>query len=960
MTAAQWERAKEVTADALELAPEARDQFVAAACGDDFLVQHEVLRLLAGAASEEPNFLSLPPLRLPDLLERHIQHTFATGQTVASRFRIDRFISSGGMGEVYAALDLELQEMVALKTIRPLIASSGAAVENFKREVSQSRRINHPNVCRVYDLFSQTAESGEQIWFLTMELLEGTTLADCLKDGPLARERARAITLDLVSAIAAAHKIGIVHRDLKPSNVIIVKGADGNERAVVTDFGLSIELTSHSVQEHGNAGTPAYMSPEQLSRGPIVLATDQFALGLMICGMLGGPLPNLDRTSRRRLEMELGAWLKGPDGRSLDRVMKRVVQRCLQFDPKDRFDRVERIDSVIDARRRFGFRFAAGAIAAVLTVTGVFFSAFFGDERVVDSYPLTSEAGMASSPAISANGEAVVYASDRGEAGNEDIWIQQLSGGDAKRLTSNPAVETDPAISPDGRLVAFRSERDGGGIYLVNANGTGERPLAKGGRSPVFSPDGHWVIFWTGTRDDAAGSGEIYKMAVPDGVPFRMAESFADARFPIWSPDGKYILFEGCEKPSSALGTCSDWWIMHADGTNPINSGALTAVKHQQLHVQTPPVKSWWRDRLIFSAASGSAMALWAIRISESSHHATGQAWRITQGDARERDPSTTAAGRIAFGRSTGALHIWRLEVSQRKDTETRQMTNDAGLDGCPSISRNGRWLYLSRKGVGSRGLFLIDLFTGQESRLSHSGDDYFWPVASASGDRAAVETRSASREAIWIIDRNGQAKRLCTGCSHPTSWFGGEAVLYTTAKGEIAQLTPGETQARVILSAPAGRALGGADWSPDQEYMLFTDTAHGGAKQTYTIQYPKDARSPRGRWAPVTSDGVEMEQPHWSGDGKAIYFLSKRDGNNCVWGVRFDSEKGQVEGKPFSIRHYHDHRFSPDRASPVARGLAVSGQSIFVNIGEVTDTVWVGRISGLLDRWRSALPFLR
>src|SRR5262249_4803297 len=97
------------------------------------------------------------------------------------------------------------------------------------------------------------------------------------------------------------------------------------------------------------------------------------------------------------------------------------------------------------------------------------------------------------------------------EDGNTDVWIQGTAGETARRLTTRAADDSDPAISPDGRLVAFRSERDGGGLYLVNADGSNERLLVNGGRSPVFSPDGRWIAYWKGTRDDVAPSDELYK-----------------------------------------------------------------------------------------------------------------------------------------------------------------------------------------------------------------------------------------------------------------------------------------------------------------------------------------------------------------------------------------------------------------------------------------------------------------
>ena len=140
MTQAQWQRVKEITADAFERESFTRAALVEDACGGDTAVRHEVLRLLQEAESSEDDFLSTPALNLHLLLANPADRPpcFAQGLLVAERFRIERFLNRGGMGEVYAAMDLELQESVALKTISPSIASSADAIERFKREVKPS------------------------------------------------------------------------------------------------------------------------------------------------------------------------------------------------------------------------------------------------------------------------------------------------------------------------------------------------------------------------------------------------------------------------------------------------------------------------------------------------------------------------------------------------------------------------------------------------------------------------------------------------------------------------------------------------------------------------------------------------------------------------------------------------------------------------------------------------------
>jgi serine/threonine protein kinase/tetratricopeptide (TPR) repeat protein len=220
------------------------------------------------------------------------------GQLLAGRFRIVRFIARGGMGDVYEADDLELRERVALKTLRPEIAGTAQAMERFRREIQLARKVTHPNVCRIFDLFHDTLGS-ENITFLIMELLEGETLHQrLLRTGRMTEAEALPLVRQMAAGLAAAHRAGVIHRDFKSSNVILVNDeTDPREfRAVVTDFGLArsafgqeaMPTLSHS----GDVlGTPAYMAPEQLENGEITSATDIYAFGIVLYEMTTGTLP---------------------------------------------------------------------------------------------------------------------------------------------------------------------------------------------------------------------------------------------------------------------------------------------------------------------------------------------------------------------------------------------------------------------------------------------------------------------------------------------------------------------------------------------------------------------------------------------------------------------------------------------------------------------------------------------
>jgi serine/threonine protein kinase/tetratricopeptide (TPR) repeat protein len=273
---------------------------------------------------------------------------FVTGDVLAGRFRIARFLAQGGMGEVYEAEDLELRTAVALKTIRLEIAGEEQAIERFRREILLARRVTHPNVCRIFDVFRHTWRSASgvdrELIFLSMELLRGETLAARLRrEGRLSTAEALPIAVQMSAALAAAHTAGIVHRDFKSANVVLVPG-DGRLRAVVTDFGLAraqagVDSSSSSLTGSGGmVGTTAYMAPEQVEDGEITSAADVYALGVVLYETVTGAKPFVGdspfTTALKRLtEPPPSPRSHVPD---LDPAWEDTILRCLARDPAER------------------------------------------------------------------------------------------------------------------------------------------------------------------------------------------------------------------------------------------------------------------------------------------------------------------------------------------------------------------------------------------------------------------------------------------------------------------------------------------------------------------------------------------------------------------------------------------------------------------------------------------------
>jgi serine/threonine protein kinase/Tfp pilus assembly protein PilF len=294
MTADRYQRVKDIFNQVLDTLPDERESVLSGRCSGDGELESEVRRLLAQLEIEAGGVLDSPIIdgaELDSLLDRY-ELSFEPGEVIAGRFRIERAVGRGGMGQVWEAFDQQLREYVALKTIRTQIASDPKALGRFKQEVLNARRVSHPNVCRVYDFFIHTGPDG-QTPFLTMQMLRGETLAELLKrQGKLPEPQARRILGQCAAALKAAHQAGLIHRDFKPGNVMLVPDGNGGLTGIVTDFGLAHYAPGpDEISRTFTAGTPAYMAPEQLAGGELTPATDAYAFAVVACEVLTGKRP---------------------------------------------------------------------------------------------------------------------------------------------------------------------------------------------------------------------------------------------------------------------------------------------------------------------------------------------------------------------------------------------------------------------------------------------------------------------------------------------------------------------------------------------------------------------------------------------------------------------------------------------------------------------------------------------
>jgi hypothetical protein len=272
--------------------------------------------------------------------------TFGPRQMIGGRFRIERFLGRGGMGEVYAAFDTVFCEPVALKTLLSTTSDNPHAVKRLFAEARLARRISHPNVCRVHDVgvHEEPGRIDERLHFLTMEFIEGKRLGQVLRAGPIELGTCLCIARQVLAGLQAAHRAGVLHRDVKSDN-IMVTGSGVNAHITITDFGLAQVLNEASrtvaVGRQERVGSLAYMAPEQILGHDLGPETDVFGFGAVLFEMLCGRLPfstegdcPRDIALRRLTEHAPPASSFRAD---ISPTLDTVVRKCLELRREHRF-----------------------------------------------------------------------------------------------------------------------------------------------------------------------------------------------------------------------------------------------------------------------------------------------------------------------------------------------------------------------------------------------------------------------------------------------------------------------------------------------------------------------------------------------------------------------------------------------------------------------------------------------
>ena len=907
--------------------------------------------------------------------------TVPTGQLVADRFLIVRFIAAGGMGEVYEAEDRALGDRVALKFLNRRSIGDEQVMRRFRREIQLARKVTHRNVCRLYDVYQHTPDSGllggRETTFVTMELLRGETLEDYLdRRPPLAEEAALPLIHQMAEALTAAHNAGVIHRDFKTSNVMLVpnEGDDDDLRVVVTDFGLARSKTPTAEESHTPltgemriVGTADYMSPEQLYGEDVSTASDVYALGVVIFEMVTGYKPYTASNPMSLLAKRVSEPPAAPQDYTpgLDRRWNTVILDCLKTDPSERLATPREVvlglggddygfspqssGSITppagwlsqsrqeEARTRKRLRIALATLILVVAAGLVLWprSTDRASSSSLSSFnpvQLTTSAGLELDPTFSPDGTALAYSSDQG--GAFEIYVRDLApGGREMQLTSDGAQNFEPAWSPDGSTIAFHCKTRGG-IWLIPAAGGAPKQLTRSGSRPAWSPDGSTITFQaesspllSDTTSPALSLSTLWFVDVDDGQQrqlTRVGQPAGGHAAPSFSPDGRRIVFS-----ASPQREASEIWSVGVDGEDLILMSREPAIAND-------PAYSADGSAIYFSAQTREVYALWQVPVARRSGGPAGPPEQVANlGLASIRQSAASADGRkMAYAAIKTISNLWSLPIDDASGSASGQpqpLTIGSARNNRPAFSPDGQRIAFDRWQHG----FNINLWVMEsngESMRQVTLDSWTTTQPSwlPSGQDLAYQSRQDGQRSFWSIDLDDSVKTPLTLLQADVDWArlspdGTHLAYHSKSQGLgfnlwVMTLADGRTRQLTF----ADEFMGFPCWSQDGVWLAFQ---HKKDEDSHLMVMPAAGGEPQ----QLTTEAGQNWPFSFSPDNDRVTFAALRDGEwNLWWVSRSTGEQRRLTESPRLNAYVRYPAWSP------------RGDRIVYELAETTGDIWL------------------
>jgi serine/threonine protein kinase len=844
-----------------------------------------------------------------------------TSGTKLGPYEIQSPLGAGGMGEVYRALDTRLDRIVAVKVLASHLSSSPELKQRMEREGRAISSLNHPHICQLYDIGSQNGAD-----YLVMEFLEGETLAEKLRKGPLPLTEIYRVGMDVAEALAVAHRHGIVHRDLKPGNIMLTPAG-----AKLMDFGLAKPIGLPAANSSSSAppsftavatlsgpsplsplttagsiiGTIQYMSPEQIEGKEADARSDIFAFGAVLYEMLTGKRPFGGKS-----QISLASAILESDPQPLTAfkpdipsALQHVVTTCLQKNPEERFLAAHDVRlellwiaaerpvapppaaiAEIAAPHRLAW-IAAAAVAIILAALGGFLlnrpqppPALHTSINPPEKTSLNLTGDSAGPPVLSPDGTSIAFTAT-GADGKTSLWVRPTNVLEAHVLPGTEAA-IFPFWAPDSHSLGFFADSK---LKTIDLNGGSPQVVcdAQLGRGAAWGADG--VIIFSPTP-----SAPLMRVSASGGTPEALTKidqaQHTSHRWPFFLPDGRHFVYLALHHdPAKAANDTLYYASLDGRENRPLFRSQSNAI--------------YAGGFLLF----GRGDQLMAQAFDPGSGKLSGEPQSLAKGVMNDSstwhvDASASAAGLLVYGSgASGDLQlVWMDRTGKQIATLAERLPDLQGA----VISPQGDRVALQID-TGENDIWVLDLARSVRTRLT------FGPVANLNP--------VWSPDGKWIAYTSARSNNNFNLCRKPSDGSGAEEILLTDDQQILASdwsrdgkyifysrpLAAGPVRQTWVLPLEGERKPsvvtqrgGGGRLSPDGRWLAY-QSGESGAVEVYVVAFGGG----QGKWQVSPNGG---QQPHWSRDGKELYYL---DSTFNIFAVPVSTAGGALQfGAPVTL----------------------------------------------------------
>ena len=888
MNPERWRQIDELLDAVLELPETQRSQFLSEKCVADEELKNEVLSLLKAQEKAE-KFMENSAMNVMGKALAQDQPTvidhFLIGKTLG-RYKVEKLLGAGGMGEVYLAFDSVLNRKFALKILPAEYVADDDRLQRFRREAQTVSALNHPNIVTIYDV-----GSFEDLHFIATEYIEGKTVRTLIDEG-LSLNDTIAIISQTAEALAAAHQKNVVHRDIKPENIMV--RPDGYVK--ILDFGLAklVENNPHpagsdflKTQKGIIMGTLAYMSPEQATGDHVDHRTDIWSLGVVLYEMLTGkkPFKTDDKKAAYNAILSLEPQPVSSTDNSLPPFLDSILGKFLEKDREMRYQTasdfradLKRLRREIDSSPEWsGSKPVSKSISQVNPISGsnsyyiiaasVFCAAiagfavwFFLTKNTLPIAPdwtkaarvqLTEHSKIEMFPSLSPDGKFFVYA---GEAdGDFDIYRQKTAPGSKPvNLTENSsASDTQPAFSPNGEFIAFRSDREQKGIYVMGETGENPRRIANFGYHPSWSPDGREIVVstqeTTATNVKNYEPSQLWIINVESGEK-RMLIDKVSAIHPSWSPNSRQIAFwfttPGSDRRDVATISTDggDYQIISDDDKpNTLNWNPVWSPDGSFLYYVSNKTGNidFWRTAIDQKTGKSLATAELAVSPAKSSNQLT----------------FSKDGTKMLYVESEAKMNVQTIGFDSKNERvigEPVWVTSGDRRLSRPEISPDGNFFVSRLLRRGQEDIVKVSRQTGEMFDITNDKAIEKYARWSPDGQKISFTSNRSSNQEIWITSANG---------------------------ADFKQITFANTQE---ISMP--------NWSPDGKRMTFRR-----GDKNFLLDLEKEWNQQTPVPLPPTSDNLSFLIWDWSPDGNLLIGTFMSENIKALAYYSFKTQKYQT-----------------------------------------------------------------